>query len=76
MEHADAILDSGQARLEQLGYKQELRRALSHFSNFAVMFAVSSILAGITCESSAPYCTGSVVLCFELHAADDISSSK
>src|SRR5918999_377558 len=33
-------------RLAQLGYKQELRRRLSGFSNFAVSFSIISILAG------------------------------
>jgi amino acid permease (GABA permease) len=32
--------------LAQLGYKQELRRKLSGFSNFAVSFSIISILAG------------------------------
>ena len=35
-----------EARLAQLGYKQELRRRLSGFSNFAVSFSIISILAG------------------------------
>jgi amino acid permease (GABA permease) len=33
-------------RLAQLGYKQELRRKLSGFSNFAVSFSIISVLAG------------------------------
>ncbi|GAA4562343.1 amino acid permease [Micromonospora coerulea] len=33
-------------QLAQLGYKQELRRKLSGFSNFAVSFSIISILAG------------------------------
>ena len=33
-------------RLAELGYKQELRRKLSGFSNFAVSFSIISILAG------------------------------
>jgi amino acid permease (GABA permease) len=33
-------------RLAQLGYKQELHRKLSGFSNFAVSFSIISILAG------------------------------
>jgi amino acid permease (GABA permease) len=35
-----------EALLAQLGYKQELRRRLSGFSNFAVSFSIISILAG------------------------------
>jgi amino acid permease (GABA permease) len=33
-------------RLAQLGYKQELHRRLSGFSNFAVSFSIISVLAG------------------------------
>src|SRR5215468_2532748 len=40
-----AVLDD-EARLAQLGYKQELHRRLSGFSNFAVSFSIISILAG------------------------------
>ena len=40
--------DSGERRLLQLGYQQELRRVLSHFSNFACAFSVGSILSGVT----------------------------
>ncbi len=39
------VLDD-EARLAQLGYKQELHRRLSGFSNFAVSFSIISILAG------------------------------
>ena len=39
----DRELDSGEARLNELGYKQELRRDLSGFHNFAIMFAVASV---------------------------------
>ncbi|KAJ4749510.1 Amino-acid permease BAT1-like protein [Rhynchospora pubera] len=41
-------LDSGQARLLQLGYKQELKRDLSVFSNFAFSFAIISVFGTIT----------------------------
>jgi amino acid permease (GABA permease) len=37
---------SDEELLAQLGYKQELRRKLSGFSNFAVSFSIISILAG------------------------------
>jgi amino acid permease (GABA permease) len=40
-----ALLDD-EARLAELGYKQELHRRLSGFSNFAVSFSIISILAG------------------------------
>eukprot|EP01018_Ginkgo_biloba_P025347 Gb_18566 [translate_table: standard] len=40
--------DSDQARLQELGYKQELKRELSALSNFAFSFSLISILTGIT----------------------------
>ncbi|XP_061356532.1 amino-acid permease BAT1 homolog [Gastrolobium bilobum] len=43
-----ASLDSGHARLLELGYKQELKRDLSFISNFALSFSVISVLTGIT----------------------------
>ncbi|KAE9611753.1 putative amino acid/polyamine transporter I [Lupinus albus] len=42
------LLDSGHARLNQLGYKQELKRDLSVLSNFAFSFSIISVLTGIT----------------------------
>ncbi|KAG5532323.1 hypothetical protein RHGRI_026826 [Rhododendron griersonianum] len=36
------------ARLNQLGYKQELSRSLSAISNFSVTFTIVSILTGLT----------------------------
>ncbi|MBA3475868.1 MAG: amino acid permease [Actinobacteria bacterium] len=41
-----AELDRDESRLAQLGYKQELNRAWSGFSNFAVSFTIISVLAG------------------------------
>ncbi|ONK66326.1 uncharacterized protein A4U43_C06F6580 [Asparagus officinalis] len=41
-------LDSDQARLHELGYKQELKRQLSVVSSFAFSFSFISVLAGIT----------------------------
>ncbi|XP_047321389.1 amino-acid permease BAT1 homolog isoform X2 [Impatiens glandulifera] len=41
-------LDSGHARLNELGYKQELKRDLSVLSNFAFSFSIISVLTGIT----------------------------
>ncbi|XP_021753962.1 amino-acid permease BAT1-like [Chenopodium quinoa] len=41
-------VDSGHARLNQLGYKQELKRDLSVVSNFAISFSIISILTGVT----------------------------
>src|SRR6478672_9545793 len=39
-------VDEDSARLAELGYKQELHRGMSGFSNFAVSFSIISILAG------------------------------
>lgn len=40
--------DSGQSRLNELGYKQELKRDLSVLSNFAFSFSIISVLTGVT----------------------------
>jgi amino acid transporter len=40
--------DADQARLHQLGYKQELKRGLSVVSNFAFSFSIISVLTGVT----------------------------
>ncbi|GAB3884034.1 hypothetical protein GCM10027612_17130 [Microbispora bryophytorum subsp. camponoti] len=39
-------LDDDAKRLAELGYKQELARTWSGFSNFAISFSIISILAG------------------------------
>lgn len=43
---ADTNLSADEQRLAELGYKQELRRNWSGFSNFAISFSIISILAG------------------------------
>ncbi|MGH3425457.1 MAG: amino acid permease, partial [Nocardioidaceae bacterium] len=44
---ADPIdLSADERRLAELGYKQELNRSWSGFSNFAISFSIISILAG------------------------------
>jgi amino acid permease (GABA permease) len=43
---SQTTLDEDAARLAELGYKQELHRGMSGFSNFAVSFSIISILAG------------------------------
>jgi amino acid transporter len=43
---ADQALDRDEARLAELGYKQELTRGWSRFSNFAISFTIISVLAG------------------------------
>jgi hypothetical protein len=39
-------LNEDERRLAELGYKQELHRSWSGFSNFAISFSIISILAG------------------------------
>ncbi len=41
-----APLDRDEQRLAELGYKQELDRGWSRFSNFAISFTIISVLAG------------------------------
>ena len=41
-----AELTADERRLAELGYKQELHRSWSGFSNFAISFSIISILAG------------------------------
>jgi amino acid transporter len=43
---ANVILDEDEQRLAEMGYKQELSRSWSGFSNFAISFSIISILAG------------------------------
>ncbi|HEX3337381.1 MAG TPA: amino acid permease, partial [Jatrophihabitans sp.] len=40
------LVDTDEQRLAELGYKQELNRSWSGFSNFAISFSIISILAG------------------------------
>ncbi|WVY97963.1 hypothetical protein V8G54_030114 [Vigna mungo] len=48
VESGHAPLDSGHARLRELGYRQELKRDLSVISNFAFSFSIMSVLTGVT----------------------------
>jgi len=43
---ADAAASQDEQRLHELGYKQELSRAWSGFTNFAISFTIISVLAG------------------------------
>ena len=43
---ANDIHNDDEAMLAKLGYKQELSRTWSSFSNFAISFSIISILAG------------------------------
>ncbi|KAL6854308.1 hypothetical protein ACP4OV_019211 [Aristida adscensionis] len=42
------VADRDQARLQQMGYKQELKRGLSVVSNFAFSFSNISVMTGVT----------------------------
>jgi amino acid permease (GABA permease) len=46
VESRSDVEDADAAALAALGYKQELRRGMSGFSNFAISFSIISILAG------------------------------
>ncbi|KAG0050047.1 hypothetical protein BGZ83_005168 [Gryganskiella cystojenkinii] len=43
-----AKIDRSEERLRELGYKQELKRELTSFTNFSVSFSIVSILTGLT----------------------------
>src|ERR1700722_6876926 len=43
---ATETLSTDEQRLAELGYKQELKRGWSGFSNFAISFSIISVLAG------------------------------
>lgn len=49
-----AYIDSGEARIRELGYKQELVRNFGLISNASIGFTAISILTGITCEHLSP----------------------
>jgi hypothetical protein len=53
---ADSHLDADAQALAELGYKQELHRGMSGFSNFAVSFSIISILAGCITSTRSPSC--------------------
>ncbi|CAO2188888.1 unnamed protein product [Urochloa humidicola] len=42
------VADPDAARLQQLGYKQELKRGISVISNFAFSFSMISVMMGVT----------------------------
>jgi amino acid transporter len=46
MAQADPHITQDERRLAELGYKQELTRAWSSFTNFAISFTIISVLAG------------------------------
>src|ERR1700730_7296747 len=46
MSTTSGTLTADEQRLAELGYKQELKRGWSGFSNFAISFSIISVLAG------------------------------
>ncbi|CAO3699170.1 hypothetical protein G6F70_002357 [Rhizopus microsporus] len=48
IEHGQPPLDADEALLQSLGYKQDLSRSISAFSNFAIAFSCCSVLSGLT----------------------------
>src|SRR6266536_5134240 len=46
MADVERVVDRDEEQLAHLGYKQELERAWSSFSNFAISFTIISVLAG------------------------------
>jgi amino acid transporter len=46
MSTAEGTMTTDEQRLAELGYKQELKRGWSSFSNFAISFSIISVLAG------------------------------
>ncbi|TVU14446.1 hypothetical protein EJB05_37916, partial [Eragrostis curvula] len=44
----EVVMDSGEKRLNELGYKQELRREMTLFKTLAISFSTMSLFAGIT----------------------------
>src|SRR4051794_41427938 len=46
VEQPEQIQTDDERRLAELGYKQDLQRAWSGFSNFAISFTIISVLAG------------------------------
>src|SRR5450755_3510318 len=46
MSTAQGTMSSDEQRLAELGYKQELKRGWSSFSNFAISFSIICVLAG------------------------------
>ena len=65
-----SVEDADAAGLAALGYKQELRRGMSGFSNFAISFSIISILAGcITSFNIALKSGGPTAITLELPCA-------
>ena len=63
-------LSEDEQLLAQLGYKQELSRSWSGFSNFAISFSIISILAGCFTTFSSGWNGGGCLL-YTSDAADE-----
>src|SRR3712207_4915163 len=59
--HTDQHLDEDERRLAELGYKQDLHRGWSAFSNFAISFSIISILAGCFTNFGAGWNNGGAI---------------
>src|SRR5436190_16954005 len=59
---ASGTLDDDARRLAELGYKQELERSWSGFTNFAISFSIISILAGCFTNFFAAWNNGGPVM--------------
>ena len=55
------ILSADEQRLAELGYKQELKRGWSSFSNFAISFSIISVLAGCFTSYGQAFLNGGTV---------------
>eukprot|EP00249_Psilotum_nudum_P012986 c24088_g1_i1 orf=679-2277(-) len=47
-EMSELVVDSGERRLNELGYKQELRREMTMFKTLAISFSTMTLFTGIT----------------------------
>ena len=64
---ADQTLDRDEQRLAELGYKQELTRGWSRFSNFAISFTIISVLAGCFTTYAFAWNAGGLFHVFDMH---------
>ncbi|KAI9358610.1 amino acid transporter [Zopfochytrium polystomum] len=56
------VIDKDEARLKALGYKQELKRELSTFTNYGVSLSVVCVVAGLTTLFGSGLITGGPVV--------------
>src|ERR1700757_5377607 len=58
MAEAERHVGQDEQRLAELGYRQELTRAWSSFTNFAISFTIISVLAGVFTNFSFAWTAG------------------